>query len=74
MERVVTKNRNGKITAHFFDTIIKLATDYVTKEMKYKNLRDYFESGGFDPDTFTISINAKIGQTLNLREDGRPNM
>lgn len=68
------KNRNGRITAHFLDTIIHLAEEYAIKELKCKSLRDYFEGGGFDPDTFTISINAKIGQTLNLREDGRPNM
>jgi len=27
---------------------------------QYDSLRDYLDKGGFDPDTFTISVNAKI--------------
>lgn len=65
------KNRNGRKTAHFFDTIIKMANDYAVEKLGYKNLRDYFESGGFDPDTFTISINAKVGYTDNISIDNK---
>jgi general stress protein 26 len=66
------QNRNGKITAHFFDGMIKYADDYA-KELGYEDLRDYFEKGGFDPDTFEIKIHAKLGQKYNIRSDGEPN-
>jgi len=50
-------NRNGRITAHFLNGMIARADSYCKESLKTKGLRDYFISGGFDPDTFTISIN-----------------
>ncbi len=66
------KNRNGKITANFISGMIEYANNYV-KQLGCKDLRDYFESGGFDPDTFEIKIHAKLGQIKNTRIDGEPN-
>lgn len=58
-------NRNAKITGHaFFDMIRKweefMSKDWEGKPTGFTNLRDYLSNGGFDPDTFTISVNAKI--------------
>lgn len=64
------KNRNGKITANILYTFYEMAEKYA-KENGYKDLREYFDKGGFDFETFTISINAKNGQTQNIRVDGR---
>lgn len=63
-------NRNGKITANFISGIFDFAQKEVER-LGYKNLKDYFEVGGFDVETFTISINAKVGQKTNKRCDGR---
>lgn len=65
------KNRNGEITGLFFTSLYQLAESKVI-DLGYESLRDYFDKGGFDIDTFTISINAKIGQTQNIRSDGKP--
>jgi hypothetical protein len=65
------KNSNGRITAKFISGMIETA-DNTVRSLGYENLRDYFEKGGFDPDTFTISINAKHGSN-NIRVDGKPN-
>ena len=59
------ENRNAKITGHaFFDMIRKweefMSKDWEGKPTGFTNLRDYLSNGGFDPDTFTISVNAKI--------------
>ena len=63
-------NRNGGITGSFFSHLYDLAESRVI-DLGYESLRDYFDKGGFDIDTFTISINAKIGQTQNIRNDGK---
>lgn len=62
-------NRNARITGGaFFDMIRKfeefMSKDWEGKPTGFTNLRDYLSSGGFDPDTFTISVKAK------LKEDG----
>jgi len=47
------------------DKIIDSQTNWISVEdwqgnkTGFTNLRDYLSSGGFDPDTFTISVNAK---------------
>ena len=66
------QNRNGKITASFINGMIEYANNYA-KKLGCKDLRDYFESGGFDPDTFEIKIHAILGQTKNIRSDGELN-
>lgn len=66
-------NRNGKITANFISSLYDLA-ESKANELGYKNLSDYFECGGFDIKTFTISVNAKLGQTINKRCDGDKNI
>lgn len=63
-------NRNGEITGLFFTNLYYLA-ESKANELGYDSLRDYFDKGGFDIDTFTISINAKIGQSQNIRTDGK---
>lgn len=63
-------NRNGKITANILLHIYQMAENYA-KESGHKNLKEYFDKGGFDFETFTISINAKNNQTQNIRVDGR---
>lgn len=37
-----------------------MSKDFEGKPTGFTNFRDYLSSGGFDPDTFTISVNAKI--------------
>jgi hypothetical protein len=49
------ENRNGKITGNAFFTMIQEFEKFIGKD-----LRGYLSSGGFDPDTFTISVNAKV--------------
>ena len=63
-------NPNGNITGLFFSHIYDLAQSKAN-DLGYESLRDYFDKGGFDIDTFTISINAKIGQIQNIRTDGK---
>lgn len=58
-------NRNGRITGNAFFNMIRKFEDFMSKDFEGKpteftNFRDYLSSGGFDPDTFTISVNAKI--------------
>jgi len=64
------KNRNGKITASFLSGIFDMA-EARAKELGFDTLGEYFKSGGFDIETFKISINAKMGQKINIREDDR---
>lgn len=59
------ENRNARITGNaFFDMIRKfeefMSKDWQGKPTGFTNLRDYLSNGGFDPDTFTISVNAKL--------------
>ena len=59
------KNRNGRITGNSFFNMIRLFDESISKDWEgnptqYDSLRDYLDKGGFDPDTFTISVNAKI--------------
>jgi len=58
------KNRNAIITGNaFFDMIRKfeefMSKDWEGKPTRFKSLREYLSEGGFDPDTFTISVHAK---------------
>jgi len=58
-------NRNARITGNcFFDMIRKfeefMSKDWEGKPTDFKNLREHLSDGGFDPDTFTISVNAKV--------------
>lgn len=34
--------------------------DWEKKLTEFKSLRDMLDEAGFDPDTFTISVNAKL--------------
>jgi hypothetical protein len=54
-------NRNGRITGNAFFTMIRVFEESMSKDWEGKptgftNLRDYLKSGGFDPDTFCISV------------------
>lgn len=58
------KNRNARITGSAFCSMIQefekfMAKNWEGKPTGFTNLRDYLSDGGFDPDTFTISVNAK---------------
>jgi hypothetical protein len=60
-------NRNGRITGNSFFTMIKQFEEFMSKDWQGKptgftSLRDYLSDGGFDPDTFTISVHAKIDE------------
>lgn len=48
------QNRNAKILGNNFFGMIEEFEKY-----KGKSLREFLEEGGFDPDTFTISVKAK---------------
>lgn len=61
-------NRNARITASSFFTMIKKFEEFMGKDWEGKptgftSLRQYLEDGGFDPDTFTISVYAKQKET-----------
>lgn len=58
------ENRNARITGNcFFDMIRKweefMSKDWEGKPTGFVSLRKYLSDGGFDPDTFTISVHAK---------------
>ncbi len=58
-------SRNARITGNsFFDMIQKfeefMSKDWQGKPTEFTNLRDYLSNGGFDPDTFTISVKEKL--------------
>ncbi len=64
------ENRNARITGNAFFGMIQDFDKYISKNSEnnpsgYKNLRDYLSKGGFDPDTFTISVNAKNKDELD---------
>lgn len=59
------KNRNAKILGNNFFTMIhefekSKSFDWQGKPTGFKTLRDFLDEGGFDPDTFTIKVHAKI--------------
>jgi hypothetical protein len=58
------ENRNARITGNAFFTMIQewekfMSKDWQGKPTGFKSLREYLEDGGFDPNTFTISVYAK---------------
>lgn len=58
------KNRNGRITGNAFFYMIQKFEEFMSKDWEgkptdFKSLRQYLDDGGFDPDTFTISVYAK---------------
>ena len=58
------ESRNGRITGNAFFDMIRKFEDFMSKDWEGKptgftNFRDYLSSGGFDPETFTISVKAK---------------
>lgn len=58
------ENRNARITGNSFFIMIQKFEEFMSKDWQGKptgftNLRDYLSNGGFDPDTFTISVKAK---------------
>ena len=66
------ENRNARITGNAFFNMIKKFEEFMSKDWQGKptgftNLRDYLSKGGFDPDTFTISVHAKIKNEKNGR-------
>lgn len=68
------ENRNGRITGQAFFEMIRrfedfMSKDYQGKPTKFTNLRDYLSSGGFDPNTFTISVKAKIKENRSLNKN-----
>ena len=52
-------NSNGKVVGYSFFHMIRLFDDWIGEEGKYKDIRDYLDKGGFDPDTFSITVHAK---------------
>lgn len=59
------ENRNAKIAGNAMFNMIRKFEEFMSKDWEgkptgFKSLRDYLSEGGFDPDTFTISVNAKI--------------
>lgn len=59
------ENRGARITGNAFFTMIRKFEEFMSKDWEgkptdFKSLREYLSNGGFDPDTFTISVNAKI--------------
>lgn len=59
------KNKNARITGNAFFSMIRkfeefMSSDWEGKPTGFKNLRQYLSDGGFDPDTFKISVNAKL--------------
>jgi hypothetical protein len=59
------ENRNARITGNSFFTMIEKFEEFMSKDWQGKptgftNLRDYLSNGGFDPDTFTISVKEKL--------------
>lgn len=58
------KNRNAKIAGNAFFTMIDqfeklMRTNWEGKPTGFVNLRQYLIDGGFDPDTFVISVKAQ---------------
>lgn len=58
------ENRNARITGNAFFEMIRAFENFMSKDWEgkptgFKNLREYLSSGGFDPDTFTISVKIK---------------
>ncbi len=58
------KNRNARITGNaFFDMIRKweefMSKDWQGKPTGFTTLRNYLDSGGFDADSFEITVKAK---------------
>jgi len=55
-------NRNGRITGNAFFLMIQkfeefMRTDWEGKSTGFTSFRTYLKDGGFDPDSFTISVN-----------------
>lgn len=64
------KNRNARIVGNSLFNMIRLFDENISKNWEgkpteYKSLRDYLEKGGFDPDTFTITVKAKKNNNEN---------
>jgi hypothetical protein len=58
------ENRSARIIGNSFFTMISkfeefMSNDWQGKPIGFTSLRDYLSEGGFDPDTFTISVKAK---------------
>ena len=58
-------NRNASILSKNLLSMINLYEEDMKKLFKndperFKSLYDYISEGGFDPETFSISVNAKI--------------
>ena len=58
------KNRSVRIIGNSFFNMISKWEEFMSKDWEGKptgfvSLRQYLSDGGFDPDTFTISVNAK---------------
>lgn len=43
-----------------------MSTNWEGKPTGFTNLRDYLERGGFDPDTFTISVKGPTEENKNI--------
>ncbi|MGA9651902.1 hypothetical protein [Pedobacter sp.] len=59
------ENRNARIVGNQFFNMIREYEEFMSKNWEGKptgftTLRDYLSQAGFDPDTFTISVNAKV--------------
>lgn len=58
------ENRNARITGNSFFGMIQaweqsMSKDWEGKPTGFTTLRDYLDKGGFDANTFTISVKAK---------------
>jgi hypothetical protein len=54
------ENRNARILGNNFFTMIQ-----EFEKWKGESLRQVLINGGFDPDTFTISVNAKVNDDVS---------
>ena len=61
------ENGNARAVSHCFFNMIRKYEEFMSynwegKRTEFKSLRDHLIEGGFDPDTFTISVNAKLNK------------
>lgn len=62
---VIYPNRNGRIFGHNMFVMIEKFNEFKSKDWQgnptgYIDFRQHLISGGFDPDTFTITVKSKL--------------
>ncbi len=66
------KGEGREVTAagSAFFQMVRLFEEFMSKDWQgkptgFKNLRDFLSNNGFDPESFTISVKLKKGQSTN---------